>query len=166
MLKCGLNYLDQSSRSRAVETPIRFNFIANWSFGGIIPSVFHVVSLQRSLRNNSQMPIQSNDADGNRDPAELLKESEMPTIPDVPVIKVNLPPREKIDKEAENDKQKLGMAYVLPSALAAPVIVLTLSGYWLDGRFHKSPWFTLVGALLGMVSGFINMIRIANRLDK
>ncbi len=125
-----------------------------------------MVSLQESLRNNSQMPNQSNDADGNRDPEEQLKASEMPTLPDVPVIKVNLPPREKIDKEADKDQQKLGMAYVLPSALAAPVIVLTLFGYWLDARFHKSPWFTLIGALLGMVSGFINMIRIANRLDK
>ena len=89
----------------------------------------------------------------------------MPIIPDAPTLKPNLPPIKKQSEEARN-YQQMGLAYTLPAALVAPIVVLTLLGWWLDERFHKSPTFTLAGALLGMVTGFINMFRIANKLDK
>jgi F0F1-type ATP synthase assembly protein I len=90
----------------------------------------------------------------------------LPELPEAPVMKPNLPPRAKRLGEEASQTQKMGLAYVLPTALAAPVVVLTLAGYWLDQRFHKSPYFTMGGALLGMISGFINMLRIANRLNR
>ena len=90
----------------------------------------------------------------------------VPTLPDVPTLKPNLPPRPDRARGEVTETQRMGLAYTLPAALIAPIVVLTLAGYWLDSRFHKSPYFTLGGALLGAVSGFINMIRIANRLNR
>lgn len=122
-----------------------------------------------TLRNNSQMPDDSRD-----DPYEKRKEAwpevpAAPLVPETPVLKPKLPPRPKrTDRETEDqaDARNMGLAYVLPMALAAPIVLLTLAGWWLDDHFHKSPYFTLGGALLGTVSGFINMIRIAGKLNR
>ena len=91
----------------------------------------------------------------------------VPTLPEAPRLSPSLPPRPKAPHEEEPSQyQRMGLAYTIPASLVAPILVLTLAGYWLDGHFHKSPYFTLGGALLGTISGFINMIRIANKLNR
>ncbi len=89
----------------------------------------------------------------------------MPALPDAPILRPNLPKLEKPSKEAEEYRQ-MGIAYTLPAMLVAPILLLMLIGYWLDNHFHKSPTFTLCGAVLGAVTGFINMIRAAGKLNK
>jgi F0F1-type ATP synthase assembly protein I len=32
-------------------------------------------------------------------------------------------------------------------------------GYWLDKRFHTSPWLLVVGSMLGMTAGFVALFR-------
>src|SRR5690349_14906790 len=86
----------------------------------------------------------------------------VPQLPDVPVLKPNLPKLEKPSQAAEEYRNQ-GIAYTLPMMLVAPILLLTFTGYWLDNHFHKSPAFTIGGALLGAVSGLINMIRAANK---
>jgi hypothetical protein len=91
----------------------------------------------------------------------------MPEVPRAPSLKPSLPPRPVPGgSEKPSDLQKAGVAYTLPASLIAPIIVLTVAGYWLDEKYGKYPVFTIAGALLGTVSGFINMIRIANKLNK
>ncbi|NIM06100.1 MAG: hypothetical protein GTO55_07350 [Armatimonadetes bacterium] len=36
-------------------------------------------------------------------------------------------------------------------------------GSWLDGRWHTSPWLSLVGLLLGMGAGFLETARLLRR---
>ena len=38
-------------------------------------------------------------------------------------------------------------------------------GYWLDRLFKTSPWLTIVFLILGIVSGFRDLIRMARRQD-
>ena len=112
--------------------------------------------------------------DSQIDPDEPENEAlpELPPVPDLPaapVLKPKLPPhpgRTARATEEQASARQMGLAYVLPTALVAPIVLLTLAGYWLDGRFHLSPYGTLGGALLGTVSGFINMIRIAGKMDR
>jgi len=34
-------------------------------------------------------------------------------------------------------------------------------GWWIDGKVHnRTPWFLMLGALLGMVGGFVSFFRI------
>jgi F0F1-type ATP synthase assembly protein I len=44
------------------------------------------------------------------------------------------------------------------TSLVVAVAGLTLLGYWLDQKVgnRQTPWFTLTGSLLGMVSGFVS----------
>lgn len=41
-----------------------------------------------------------------------------------------------------------------------------LAGLWVDKAFGAAPWGSAGGALLGIVAGFINLVKIANRLAK
>ena len=46
------------------------------------------------------------------------------------------------------------------SSLVGAVLGCTLLGYWIDKKAGTStPWFTLVGALFGMVGGFVSFFR-------
>lgn len=38
-------------------------------------------------------------------------------------------------------------------------------GYWLDGLFKTSPWLTIIFLILGIVSGFRDLLRMARRQD-
>jgi ATP synthase protein I len=38
-------------------------------------------------------------------------------------------------------------------------------GYWLDRFFNTSPWLTIVFLILGIVSGFRDLIRMARKQD-
>ncbi|MBI3587254.1 MAG: AtpZ/AtpI family protein [Ignavibacteriales bacterium] len=50
--------------------------------------------------------------------------------------------------------------------LAAAVIVFFLIGWWLDTRYDTSPWFKLVGLLLGSVGGMVKFFRSVSMLNK
>lgn len=46
------------------------------------------------------------------------------------------------------------------TSLVVAVAGSTLLGFWIDGKVgNRTPWFTLTGALLGMVAGFVSFFR-------
>ncbi len=48
------------------------------------------------------------------------------------------------------------------TTLVTSVAGFALLGHWLDGKLGlRNPWLTVVGAVLGMVGGFISFFRIA-----
>ncbi len=71
------------------------------------------------------------------------------------------------DKGKESGAQNLGEAYrkAAPymgaaSSLVGAVLGCTLLGFWIDHKVGtKTPWFTLGGALFGMVGGFVSFFR-------
>ena len=85
---------------------------------------------------------------------------------DAPRLTPSLPPlpRPKAEEQAEQYRQ-MGVAYLIPTALIAPILILTIIGAWMD-RTYKASYFTLAGAVLGIVVGFINMIRFMAKLNK
>lgn len=40
------------------------------------------------------------------------------------------------------------------------IVVLTLVGRWLDGRFATRPWLTLIGLAMGLIGGTYNVWKI------
>jgi ATP synthase protein I len=46
------------------------------------------------------------------------------------------------------------------TSLVGAVAGFTLLGYWIDSKVgDRTPWFTLAGALLGMIGGFVSFFR-------
>ncbi len=54
----------------------------------------------------------------------------------------------------------LGIQFVIA------IIVSLYAGMWLDTKLHSTPWFTLIGGLLGASAGFYSMFRAAVDANK
>lgn len=55
-----------------------------------------------------------------------------------------------------------GMRYAgLGIELAAAVGLLSLLGWWIDGRFGSEPWGLLIGAMVGLIGGMVILLRSA-----
>ena len=62
-------------------------------------------------------------------------------------------PRRRIDPQPWMRLASSGME------LAAAVGGFALLGYWIDRHNGSSPWGLLIGALLGLIGGFYNLIK-------
>ena len=68
--------------------------------------------------------------------------------------------RQKADASLGEAYRKAAPYMSAATSLVGAVAGMTLLGYWLDGRVkNRTPWFTLAGALLGMVGGFVSFFR-------
>lgn len=56
----------------------------------------------------------------------------------------------------------LNIGYVF----AASIILLTFFGYYLDNKWGTKPWFTLGGAIVGIIAGFYNFFKTVFRANK
>lgn len=45
--------------------------------------------------------------------------------------------------------------------IAATMVLPMFAGIWLDNRFDTSPWLTLAGALFGILSIFVIIMKLA-----
>ena len=63
----------------------------------------------------------------------------------------------------ENDKERraFGRAAVVGIEFAMAVVVCLVGGYWLDQKLGTEPAITLVGLILGSVTGFRILWKLA-----
>ena len=68
----------------------------------------------------------------------------------------------------ENEKRGLfmGSAFRLGTELVAAVVVGTIIGFILDTWFGTKPWFIITFFFIGVVAGILNVIRVANNMQK
>ena len=53
----------------------------------------------------------------------------------------------------------IGFTLVIASAIG------TFAGYWVDERWHTSPWGIAIGFLFGTAAGFIEMFRLVSDIN-
>jgi F0F1-type ATP synthase assembly protein I len=58
---------------------------------------------------------------------------------------------------------RLGMMLQLGWTVALAVLVPLGLGLWLDSRFSTSPLFILIGAMLGIVTATVGVVRVTTR---
>ena len=68
----------------------------------------------------------------------------------------------------ENEKRGLfmGSAFRLGTELVAAVAVGTIIGFILDNWFDTKPWFIIIFFLIGVIAGILNVIKVANNMQK
>ena len=78
--------------------------------------------------------------------------------------------KSKIKKQVLSDREKrgtfMGSAFKLGTELVAAVGVGTIIGFILDSWFDTKPWLIIIFFFLGSVAGMLNVIRVANRMQK
>ena len=69
---------------------------------------------------------------------------------------------------ANTDKKGIfmGSAFRLGTELVAAVIVGTIIGFILDNWFDTKPWFIIIFFFIGVIAGILNVIRVANNMQK
>ncbi len=55
----------------------------------------------------------------------------------------------------------LALAAELGFSIALPMVVFIGGGAWLDSKLHTSPWLTLIGVLLGVLSAGAAFYQVA-----
>jgi F0F1-type ATP synthase assembly protein I len=50
--------------------------------------------------------------------------------------------------------------------LVGPVVFCLLLGFWLDSYFHTSPFFIILGVILGFIGSIFNVFRVMKIIDK
>ncbi len=109
-------------------------------------------------------------ADQQASPEEELKVPEVPptpSLPEVPKVQFERPKLPGGPSPAfQRSTRAVSLAFSIGFALAGPIILGALVGYWLDTRLGTSPTWTMVLILIGVVAGFVQLIRIANRLSR
>ena len=78
--------------------------------------------------------------------------------------------KSKIKKKILSDGEKrsafMGSAFKLGTELVASVVVGTIIGFILDSWFDTKPWLIIIFFFLGAAAGMLNVIRVANRMQK
>ncbi|MCL5283890.1 MAG: AtpZ/AtpI family protein [Armatimonadetes bacterium] len=87
-----------------------------------------------------------------------------PDLPEVPEFKPsNPPPLKRV--EGARDNRNIGLAASIGAAMIGPVVLGLIIGLWLDHHFHTN-WISLVGLVLGIIVGFIQLYEITIKLSK
>ena len=78
--------------------------------------------------------------------------------------------KKEIQKKSSNEEDNkglfLGSAFRLGTELVAAVVVGTIIGFILDNWFGTKPWFIITFFFIGVVAGILNVIRVANNMQK
>ena len=78
--------------------------------------------------------------------------------------------KSKIKKQLDNDNEKrgsfMGSAFKLGTELVAAVAVGTIIGFILDTLFDTKPWLIIIFFFLGAIAGILNVIRVANNMQR
>jgi len=62
--------------------------------------------------------------------------------------------------------EKVGPYLQIGWSLAAAMTLGCLGGWWLDKKLGTTPWLLILGAVLGMVAGFVELYRVVSKLNK
>ena len=68
--------------------------------------------------------------------------------------------------ESERKGSFMGSAFKLGTELVAAVVVGTIIGFILDSWFGSSPWLMITFFFLGAAAGIMNVIKVANQMQK
>ena len=60
----------------------------------------------------------------------------------------------------------MGAAFKLGTELVSAVLVGTIIGFILDTWFDTKPWLIILFFFLGSIAGILNVIKVANRMQK
>ena len=78
--------------------------------------------------------------------------------------------KKEILKKSLNENEKrglfMGSAFRLGTELVAAVVVGTIIGFILDNWFGTKPWFIITFFFVGVIAGILNVIRVANNMQK
>ena len=72
----------------------------------------------------------------------------------------------KSAKSNESSSSSMGSAFKMSTELVSAVVVGTIIGFILDNWFDTKPWFIITFFFIGVIAGILNVIRVANNMQR
>ena len=74
---------------------------------------------------------------------------------------------DKVKKSEEGNKgSSMGSAFKMSTELVSAVAVGTIIGFILDNWFGTKPWLILIFFFVGVITGIMNVIKSAKKMQK
>ena len=107
------------------------------------------------------------DSDWEEQEPQLPKAPELPQPPEIPAPDVR-PPGEPRRAEAPINKgmRAMALASTIGLSLVIPPVLGYFAGRWLDGRFGTEPVISMIGLVVGIVLGFMEMVHILHQIER
>ncbi len=98
---------------------------------------------------------------------QLPKAPELPQPPEIPAPDIR-PPGEPRRAEAPINKgmRAMALASTIGLSLVIPPVMGYFAGRWLDGRFGTEPVISMIGLVVGIVLGFVEMVHILHQIER
>ncbi|GIV15268.1 MAG: hypothetical protein KatS3mg022_0703 [Armatimonadota bacterium] len=98
---------------------------------------------------------------------QLPQTPKLPEPPEVSKPDLRLPgepakPAAPINK----GMRAMALASTIGLSLVIPPVLGYFAGRWLDGRFGTEPILSMVGLIVGIVLGFVEMVRILQQIER
>ena len=91
-------------------------------------------------------------------------------VPAPPKVEVKLPPpagKPQPGTVTPGKYQKLAVAATAATSFAAPIVILSVGGWWLDQRLHNSTAiFAFLGTVVGFAVGILALLRVIQQLNR
>ena len=68
--------------------------------------------------------------------------------------------------KSEESSSSMGTAFKMSPELVAAVVVGTIIGFILDNWFGTKPWLILIFFFVGVITGIMNVVKSAKRMQK
>lgn len=107
------------------------------------------------------------DSDREEQEPELPKVPELPEPPPLRTPDI-CPPGEPRRKEAPMNQgmRAMALASTIGLSLVLPPVLGYFAGRWLDGRFGTEPVISMIGLVVGIVLGFVEMVHILQQIER
>ena len=66
----------------------------------------------------------------------------------------------------DSQSSKLGIAFKMSTEMVAAVVVGTIIGFILDNWFGTKPWLILIFFFIGVITGIMNVVKSAKKMQK
>ncbi|MEI6512921.1 MAG: AtpZ/AtpI family protein [bacterium] len=96
---------------------------------------------------------------------EFPEVPEVPTIPEPPRREFIRPNSNSIKSEPDKGLRAAGLAGGIAFTLVVPPFAGAIIGYFIDEYFKTAPLFLMIFVVLGIVAGFVQMIRLLQKIE-
>lgn len=107
------------------------------------------------------------DSDREEREPELPKVPELPEPPEVHTPDIRLPgePR-RTEAPINQGMRAMALASTIGLSLVIPPVLGYFAGRWLDGQFGTEPVISMIGLVVGIVLGFVEMVHILHQIER
>ena len=74
--------------------------------------------------------------------------------------------KSKKSSKSEDSSSSMGTAFKMSTELVSAVVVGTIIGFILDNWFGTKPWLILIFFFIGVITGIMNVVKSAKKMQK